>query len=169
MRYRLFAVAGVACLLAALPVSAEEFHHDAWRAYHEHWRSHPEEAEHLARAWHERFFHGPVEVTRINGWAQELRRGVDPHVTISHVLGGPEYYTRCGGTAEKYVHTVFTEVVGRAPTPAEHAYWAQRLYHESRAEMALALLNRYPPTWVLPSAPVVEVHEYRPPVVIYRR
>jgi hypothetical protein len=148
--------------------AAAEFHHDAWRAYQEHVRAHPEAADHLVREWHERFFHRPVEAARIAPCVEELRRGVPPPLALSHFLATPEYYEKCGGSVERFVQSLFLDIVGRQPTRVEYNYWLNRFYHEQRGDVAYALVTRYPPAWIAPTPPA-EVYEYRPPIVQYHR
>jgi hypothetical protein len=93
---------------------------------------------------------------------------VEPPLALSHFLATPEYFEKCGGSTERFVQTLFLDVVGRQPTPVEYNYWLGRFYHEHRGDVAYALVTRYPPAWVAP-APPVEVYEYRAPVVSYRR
>ncbi len=123
--------------------------------------------------WYNRFLHRPFEPAGL-GWALTLDQGQSPDKILSGILGSDEYYGRSGGTPQGYVQTLFTDVNGRAPSPAEYAFWLNRLVQiggaapgfPERVDEAYAMLVRYPQNWIAP-APVVVAPQV--PVVVAPR
>jgi len=75
-------------------------------------------------------------------WVQALQQGQDPNQVLSGILGSDEYYRRAGGTPARFVAQLYEDVGGRRPTPREVDYWARRVYHDSRSDIAYAILTR---------------------------
>jgi hypothetical protein len=122
----------------------------------------------LAASWYARFLGRPVDAAG-SGWAVALDQGQRPEKLLAALLGSPEYYQRTGGTPENYVQSLFLDLTGRRPTPAEYSLWIRRLLHtrgeqpgyDELTDLAYAMLLRYPQSYQPP--PVVVAP---PPVVV---
>jgi len=109
-----------------------------------------EEARRIASGWYERFL-GRAPDAAIPGWADQieqqwLARAVYPVANVlSQLLASPEYYQKSGGTPAGFVNHLHRDLTGRPASEPEIRYWANRLYREPRANVALAMLQRYSP------------------------
>src|SRR5262249_18393717 len=74
---------------------------------------------------------------------------------------------KAGSTPEGYVRSLFRDLAGRDPTPAEMNYWARRAWYEPRSDIAYALLARYPQTGSAPASAPTYDYDYRPPLYRY--
>jgi len=113
-------------LFLALPSSGQYGNRDAQRT--------------VAR-WYERYL-GREPDPYSAAWVQALQQGQNPDQVLSGILGSDEYYRRAGGTPERFVRQLYDDVAGRRPTPREVDHWARRLYSDSRADVAYAILTR---------------------------
>ncbi len=112
--------------------------------------------------WYNRFqLHRPFEPAGL-GWALTLEPGTAVLTKfLSGILGSDEYYGRSGGTPQGYVQTLFTDVNGRAPSPAEYAFWLNRLvqiggmpravFRKASIRKFTPMLVRYPQNWIAPA------------------
>jgi hypothetical protein len=130
-------------------------------------------------AWYTQFLHRGYDAGGL-GWASALDQGQSPDKVLASILGGDEYYLRTGAP-QGYVQTLFTDLLGRQPTPEEYGFWVNRLAqvggaapdYEQRVDLAYEFLVRYlqneafvPPVVV---APVVAPTVVVPPVINYGR
>jgi hypothetical protein len=101
----------------------------------------------LVRSWYQRFLQREPDRQGLSGWVEEVRRGTPPEAVLSGILGGTEYYDRCGDSPEGFVETLFQDLLGRPPNQREFSYWVGRTAYESNQDVAYALLRRYPDSW----------------------
>jgi len=126
------------------------------------------EADRTVRGWYERFL-GREPDSSAAGWVQGLQSGQDPEQLLAGILGSDEYYTRAGGTPRGFIQRLYLDLLTRRPTPREEDYWLRRMYHDSRTDVAHALLSRNAQSWDRDRGPDwPERHDYRRPVSRYR-
>lgn len=81
-------------------------------------------------------------------WVDQLRRGAAPDSVLASILGSDEYYQRAGSTAEGFMRTLFSDVLGRLPTGRERDSFVRRQYTVSRKDLAYELLTQNAGAWV---------------------
>ncbi len=100
----------------------------------------------LVNTWYERFLHREADVGS-QAWVQYLRSGQSPESVLSGILASHEYYTVSGGTPASWIQRLYSELVGRPPSPTEFGYWMRQLQFSNRHEVAYKMLMRYPQNW----------------------
>jgi hypothetical protein len=103
----------------------------------------------LVNSWYERFLHREADVGS-QAWVQYLRSGQSPESVLSGILASNEYYIVSGGRPASYIQRLYSELVGRPPSPAEFGYWMRQLRFSNRHEVAYKLLMRHPQNWSAP-------------------
>ncbi|HEV3446786.1 MAG TPA: DUF4214 domain-containing protein [Gemmataceae bacterium] len=136
----------LAGLLAAavLPAFAQDRHHEHryperdYHWYHEaHRRAFPENPENLVRTWYEKYLNREPDPDGLSTWVGALVSGQSPESVLAGILNSDEYYIRAGNTPDGFIQKLFTDVVGRQPTPRELDYWMNRLYQSGRQDTAM--------------------------------
>jgi hypothetical protein len=101
----------------------------------------------LVSYWYDRYFSRPADPIGLAGWAQMLQT-LPPANELSAMLSSPEYFARAGNTPPGFVHTLFRDVTGRAPTRREFNWMMNQLAFDAgpwpRATLAYNVLQRYP-------------------------
>ena len=100
----------------------------------------------LVNTWYERFLHREADVGS-QAWVQYLRSGQSPESVLSGILASNEYYIVSGNTPASYIQRLYSELVGRPPSPAQFGYWIRQLQFSNRHEVAYKLLTRHPQDW----------------------
>lgn len=100
----------------------------------------------LVRYWYKRFLERPPD-PGMNTWVNALANGGAPESVLSGILGSPEYWQKCGSTPTGFVTELFSELVGRRPTPGETNYWVSQMTYQDSRDIAYAMLMRYPQSW----------------------
>jgi len=100
------------------------------------------DAQRTVARWYERYLGREMD-PYADSWVQALQQGQNPDQVLSGILGSDEYYRRAGGRPERFVRQLYEDVGGRRPTAREVDYWARRVYHDSRADIAYAILTRH--------------------------
>jgi hypothetical protein len=95
------------------------------------------------------------------GWINLLRRGGSPGSVLAGILASPEYFNRVDGTMPAFIRAVYTQAVGRAPTPGELRFWLRRANIQSRQDIANDILAQHPAAGMVVTLPGVVA----PPVV----
>ena len=96
--------------------------------------------------WYDRFL-GREAGPAAEGWARALAEGQDADRLLSQIIGGTEYFDKCGANPARYVRTLYRDLAGRAPSPREMEYWTRRCRFESRDTIAYEMLRRHPQNW----------------------
>ena len=78
------------------------------------------------------------------GWINLLRRGSPPASVLAGILASREYFNRVGGTMPAFITAIYSDVVGRPPTPGELRFWLRRAYTQSRRDIANDILAQNP-------------------------
>jgi hypothetical protein len=115
--------------------------------YHEGHGSRPEAADQLVRSWYLRFLHRPAGNGEELGWVQALESGQPADQILSGILGSTEYYNNAGGTPDRFVGRLFTDLNGRPPSREEMEFWVRRLHIANPNDVAFEMLTRYPQHW----------------------
>ena len=89
------------------------------------------------------------------GWINLLRRGSPPSSVLAGILGSREYFNRVGGTMPAFIRAIYSDVVGRPPTPGELRFWLRRAYTQSRQEIANEILAQNPGAGIVVTLPGV--------------
>jgi hypothetical protein len=84
----------------------------------------------------------------MNVWVNALNQGVPADQALAGILGSDEYYARAGSTPEGFISRLYSDLLGRSPTPSEMNYWLGRMYVEDRSTIADTLLTQNPGVWV---------------------
>ncbi len=77
-------------------------------------------------------------------WINMLRRGSPPASVLAGILGSREYFNRVGGTMPAFINAIYSDVVGRPPTPGELRFWQRRAFTQSRRDTANEILAQNP-------------------------
>src|SRR3954452_19949168 len=124
-------------LLCVLPSNAQ---------YGRYGHSGTRDAQRTVARWYERFLDREPDTYSVS-WVQSLQSGQSPEQVLSGILGSDEYYTRAGGTPDRFIRRLYDDLAGRRPTRREEQYWVRRLYHSSRADVAYSILSRDAQNW----------------------
>lgn len=60
---------------------------------------------------------------------------------LVRVFASPEYYAARAGNDARFVHSLYVDVLDRAPKPKERAVWLDQLQRKSRGQVAASLLT----------------------------
>jgi hypothetical protein len=148
-RLLLFACGGLLALTAAGPA---QYYPGGYQGYH---AAYPDAAEALVHNWYARFLHRNAVAGEESGWENLLRQGQQPEMVLASILGSDEYFMNAGGTPDRYIAALYTDLTGNQPNPKEMAFWSQRLSYgyadnNVRTDIAYAMLHRYPQNWTAP-------------------
>jgi hypothetical protein len=80
-------------------------------------------------------------------WVNALNQGASADSVLAGILGSDEYYARCGSTPQGFISKLYSDALGRPPTPAELNFWAGQMYTQDRSQIAAALLTQNPGVW----------------------
>jgi hypothetical protein len=100
------------------------------------------------------------------GWIMQLNQGVPADRVQAPILGSDEYYARAGGTPQGFIRLLYSDLLKRAPSPAELDLWVRRLYTEDRTRIADEILTQNPGVWVGISAAAPPPVTVTPPAVV---
>jgi hypothetical protein len=89
------------------------------------------------------------------GWINLLRRGSPPSSVLAGILGSHEYFIRVGGTMPAFIRALYSDVVGRPPSPGELRFWLQRANIQSRRDIANDILAQNPGAGMVVTLPAV--------------
>jgi len=171
-RFNLIVMACCALLALAAPASAQRsrWFYNPYRTDVVQTRALPDSPENLVRFWYEKYFNREPDPSGMATWAGSIRNGQAPEAMLAGILNSDEYYNKAGGTPEGLIQTLFTDVVGRAPTAAEFDYWMNRYLQAGGQDVAYALITRYPQSWTGQTARAEDFRSfYRRPAVPFRR
>jgi hypothetical protein len=87
------------------------------------------------------------------GWVNLLLQGNTPQSVLSSILGGEEYLARSGGTMAGYIQSLYSQVLGRPPTPAEQEFWLRQSYTQDRKTIAYEILTQNPSSGIIVTPP----------------
>jgi len=104
------------------------------------------DADRTVGRWYQRYLRREAD-PYAGGWVQALQQGQQPEQVLAGILGSDEYYRQAGGTPAGFVRQLYEDVHGRRPTRQEAEHWARRVYHDSRADVAYAILTRGARNW----------------------
>jgi hypothetical protein len=164
-------LAAVAGLMLLSPPATGQYSRDYHRDFYQaHQRASDTSPEDLASYWYQKFLKREGEESGVATWAAEIRKGNSPDMVLASMLGGQEYYDLGGDTPLGFLVNLYRDIVGRDPTPAEHASFLRRMRTESRTDLAYSLLRRYPLSWHPPGPtypPPEPTYDYRRPYYRY--
>jgi len=126
------------------------------------------EANRTVQRWYQRYLRRDADPYAA-GWVQALQQGQQPEQVLAGILGSDEYYRTAGGTPSRFVRQLYEDIHGRRPTEREVDYWARRAYHDSRTDVAYAILTRGSRNWDRDDRDDWrDRHDYRRPYDRYR-
>ena len=102
----------------------------------------------LVDYWYRTYLGRAPDPGGLANWANELNQGVPPDQVLATILGSDEYYQRGGSTPQGFIGRLYSDVLGRAPTPVELNFWVQRMYVEDRIPLSQEILDQNPGVWV---------------------
>ncbi len=73
----------------------------------------------LAEGWYQQFLARDATAGELNFAGQMMMNGASDKEMRAILIGLDEYYRRAGGSNERFVHQLYADLLGRAPTPAE--------------------------------------------------
>lgn len=82
-------------------------------------REREEYQERLANEWVKTYLGRQPTEKELSILRQRLRTGANPLAVQSSILSSDEYYKKCGGTTNGFIHGLFMDVLGRKATPQE--------------------------------------------------
>jgi hypothetical protein len=118
----------------------------------------------LVDSWY-RTYLGRAPDPAMSGWVAQLNQGVPADRVLASILGSDEYYLRAGSTPQGFITRLYSDVLQRAPTPAELDYWVRRMYTTDRTAIADAVLTQNPGVWVSTPTPAPPAVATSPAVV----
>jgi hypothetical protein len=92
-------------------------------------------------SWYHRYLHRCPD-PYASAWIESLRCGQPPEKVLAGILGSDEYYGNAGNNPCGFIRTLFRDVVGRPPSPAEeHCYQERLASGVCRNEIACSILT----------------------------
>jgi hypothetical protein len=93
------------------------------------------------RGWYERFLGREPEPEGWRNWATALTQQ-SPNEVLAGILASGEYYERQGGTPDRFISGLYSDLLGRQPAEHEVRSWLRRLAIErgDRAQIAREFL-----------------------------
>ena len=73
----------------------------------------------LVEGWYMQYLHRQPTSTELMFGAQMLMNGATNSQERAMIIGTDEYFNNAGGTNDAFIHNMYADLLGRAPTPAE--------------------------------------------------
>lgn len=127
----------------------------------------PDSAEVTVAQWYKRYL-GRTPDPYAGGWVDALRNGADPNQLLAGILGSNEYYNNAGRTPAGFVIELHMDLLGRRPTAGELRHWVNRVYRDSRTDVAYDLLTRHAQDDDPPPRVLSPRYDYRRPYKRWR-
>lgn len=89
--------------------------------------------------WYRRYLHRRPDPDGLRNCVAQLESGQTPTAVKAGLLGSGEYYQDHGNNPEGFVTGLYTDVLGRAPSPRGLGYWLNQLNADSGNRQQLAL------------------------------
>lgn len=105
----------------------------------------------LLQQWYRRYLDREPDADGLEKWLTQFRQGVTPQVVLAGILASEEYYQRAGASDDRFLRSIYADVVGREPNAAERRDGANLLRRRTRQEVAQLVLQQNPAGWNPPN------------------
>jgi hypothetical protein len=147
--------------LALLPgPAAPQFYRNYFRNQA---RAYPDDPRDLVRSWYRTFLNREPDPGGLRAWVGALRAGNSPEQALASILSSQEYYAKGGNTPQGFIRNLYRDIAGRPPTGREMDYWLRRMRFDNRADIAYALITRFPQSWRAARRGAEDDYDYRRP------